>query len=127
MQTIFLLLAIAAQIAAPDEPLVVEEVDAIAICHVADGAELVFFFCTVQGEWTCLDHRWLAADMAPRFDGRRFSLAWHDDGDSCYRVIRSAAWIESWERENPLAEIRNRPWFARLLVPGLAQAPRRPQ
>jgi len=114
------ILALAVSFTAADAaPIVTEDVDTIAVCHVADGAELVFFFSEIQGEWACLDHRWRAADMTHGRDGDRWMLAWHDDGDSCYRVIRAAHWIESYEPESPLAINHNKPWFARLCAPGL--------
>ncbi len=51
--------------------LVEEHIDSIAVVHVEDGAQLVFFFDFVQGDWVCLDHRWLASDMvAARVDNQ---------------------------------------------------------
>lgn len=118
-----------------DWPLVEQSIDTIAVCHVDDGAVLIFFFDRVQGEWTCLDHRWVAGDMAISYDSgpstgpdadhrqsHPFTLAWRDDSDSCHRLIRAAAWIESCERTSPLAVECDKPWHARLLEPGLAKA-----
>lgn len=103
------------------ERLVVQHVDTISIAHVADGAELVFFWDHVQGVWSCLDHRWLASDMACIYDAEaeQWQLSWYDEGDDCRRYVHASHWIESWETDNPLAAIHNRPWFAKLLVPGL--------
>lgn len=101
--------------------IVVEDIDTIAVCHVADGAQLVFFFARVQGEWACLEHRWITCDMTPGRSGDKFTLAWRDDCDGCHRLVRAAAWIESWEAENPLTEVNGRPWFRQLLNPGLKQ------
>lgn len=126
MQAVFLILA-SLLWQSSDLPIVVEDVDTIAVCHILDGGEIVVFFAPIQGDWACLDHRWLSADMAPGRDGDRWTLAWYDDGDSCFRLIRAACWIETWERESPLAIINNRPWFARLCAPGLAQPQQGPQ
>lgn len=103
------------------ECLVEEHVDTIAVVHVKDGAEMVFFFDFVQNEWVCLDHRWLASDMVSGRVGKQWSLAWRDDGDSCWRLMTADHWFETWEDESPLSAQHNRPWFARLLVPGLKQ------
>lgn len=116
-----------------DWPLVEQSIDTIAVCHVNDGSVLIFFFDRVQGEWTCLDHRWIAGDMRAEYDSRAgraadhrqshpFTLAWRDDADSCHRLIRAAAWVESRERTSPLADECDKPWHARLLEPGLAKA-----
>jgi hypothetical protein len=101
-----------------------EHVDSIAVVHVRDGAELVFFFDFVQQEWVCLDHRWLASDMACGRAGDRWSLFWHDDGDDCWRLITADHWFETWQPDSPLSAQQNRPWFARLLAPGLKQPDR---
>jgi len=113
-------------LSAAPERSVVEEIDTIAVVHVADGAEMVFLFAFVQGEWTCLDHRWLATDMLPGRVGDRWSLCWRDDGDECWRFLLADHWFETWSDESPLAINNNRPWFARLLCPGLAQPARAP-
>lgn len=104
-------------------PVVEQRVEAISIAHLNDGAELVFFWALVQGQWTCLDHRWLSANMVLRRDGAGWRLEWPDDGVDCYRVVHTACWVESWEIDSPLAEERRRPWFRRLLNPGLARPP----
>jgi hypothetical protein len=125
VQAIFLSLAlILCGADAALESFVEQSVDTIAVVHVKDGAEMAFFFDFVQGEWACLDHRWLATDMLPGRVGDRWSLAWRDDGDSCWRLMLAEHWYETWVDESPLAEVNNRPWFRRLLVPGLMQ-PRR--
>lgn len=100
-------------------PLVEQEVDCISVAHIDDGVSLVFFWARVQGEWVCLDHRWRSSEMAVSRSGGRFVLAWPDDCDSCYRVVFADAWIESWERQSPLAAESDKPWHARLLEPGL--------
>lgn len=102
------------------ERFVGQTVDTISVVHIKDGADLIFFWDFVQGEWACLDHRWLTTDMALSFDDRHWNLFWHDDNDSCWRLMKATHWIESWEDESPLAGQHNRPWFARLLAPGLA-------
>ena len=84
------------------ECYVEEHVDTIAVVHVNDGAEMVFFFDFVQNEWVCLDHRWLASDMVPGRVGKQWSLAWRDDGDSCWRLMLADHWFETWEDESPL-------------------------
>lgn len=103
-----------------EEPFIVQKLDTISVVHVKDGAELVFFFDFIQGEWSVLDHRWLAADMITNItnDGK-FTLYWRDDGDSCYRLMVADHYYETWVEESPLAIQHNRPWFARLLAPGL--------
>lgn len=106
--------------------LVEEHIDSIAVVHVEDGAQLVFFFDFVQGDWVCLDHRWLASDMVAARVDAQWSLTWHDDADDCWRVITADHWFESWEAESPLCAQQNRPWFARLLAPGLKQPVRSP-
>jgi len=109
----------------PGIQTVEQEVELISVAHVGDGAELVFFWAPVQGEITCLDHRWLSREMIVVFAGGCWTLAWLDsNGDSCYRIVRSRHWAESWERESPLAEQNQRPWFRQLCAPGLAM-PRR--
>lgn len=100
--------------------IVVEDIDTIAVCHVADGPQLVFFFARVQGEWSCIEHRWIACDMTPGRSGDKFTLAWRDDTDGCHRLVRSAAWIESWEAESPLAN-NDKPWWVRMCAPGFKQ------
>lgn len=126
MQTIFLILAIAAQIAAP-MPLVEQTVECISIAHLEDGISLVFFWDLVQSDWTCLDHRWLSGGMILTLGDGAWILAWPDENENCFRVIRTRSFVESWEVQNPLAELNQRPWFRQLLNPGLAKAPRRPQ
>lgn len=105
-------------------PLVDQTVECISVAHLGDGVELVFFWSLVQGEWTCLDHRWASGGMSlSRRDGE-WALAWVDENENCYRVVRTTCWVESWEDYNPLAEQNQRPWFRQLLHPGLRQ-PRR--
>ena len=103
------------------EPSVEEEVECISVAHVGDGAELVFFWSLVQGNWTCLDHRWISDGMSISRRGDEWALAWNDENERCYRTVRTKCWVESWERESPLAEQKQRPWFRRMLCPGLRQ------
>lgn len=109
----------------PEPPMVEQTVAAVSVAHVADGAELLFFWDDVQGEWTCLDHRWFASDMrVGRDDEGHWSLTWldYDGGVTSFRVVRTRCWIETWEHESPLAVDHGKPWFRRLLCPGLKQA-----
>ena len=121
-----IVLALAVSFTAADAApmqVVTEDVDTIAVCHVADGAELIFFFAEIQGEWACLDHRWASPDMAPRISPEGFELAWLDESEwpHCYRIVRAPAYVETHERVSPLAERNDRPWFVQLLEPGLKQ------
>jgi hypothetical protein len=104
-------------------PLVEQTVDCISVAHQAEGADLIFFWDRVQGEWTCLDYRWASSAMAVSRHCEAWRLAWLDDGDGCYRVVASRYWIESWEPESPLAEQNCKPWFRQLAHPGLKQPP----
>ena len=104
-------------------PLVDQRVECISVAHLGDGVELVFFWSLVQGEWTCLDHRWVSSSMSLSRCGDEWVLAWADENENCYRLLRTHCWVESWEQNNPLAEQNQRPWFRQLLHPGL----RRPQ
>lgn len=99
-------------------PAVVQEVDCISVAHF-DGSELVFFWGRVQGEWTCLDYRWQPNDMAVRHCDGETEIWWQDWEDSCWRLVRTRRWIESWERESPLAGNANQPWFARVAKMGV--------
>lgn len=109
----------------PDAPLPIVEqtVECVSVAHLDDGVELVFFWASVQGEWTCLDHRWLSSDMVLGQVDDAWLLQWKDAGENCYRVVRARCYVESWETESPLAEQNARPWFRQLLEPGLKQAP----
>ncbi|HEV7223587.1 MAG TPA: hypothetical protein VGN42_12850 [Pirellulales bacterium] len=104
-------------------PVVDQRVECISVAHLGDGVELVFFWSLVQGEWTCLDHRWVSSSMSLSRCGDEWVLAWADENENCYRLLRTHCWVESWEPNNPLAEQNQRPWFRQLLHPGL----RRPQ
>lgn len=109
---------------APAAPLVIDDVDTIAICHSAESGDLIFFFGLIQGEWGVVDHRWPVRDMQAGHDGQRFTLSWLDESEyeaHCFRLVRALAWIESWQAESPLAERNARPWFAQMLAPGLRQ------
>lgn len=105
-------------------PLVEQTVDFVSVAHLGDGTNLLFFFAPVQGEITCLDHRWLASDMAVHRAGDEWVLSWTDESRACYRVIRARHWLESWEATSPLAEMNARPWFRQACAPGLAQPQR---
>lgn len=100
-------------------PAVVQEVDCISVAHVEGGAELVLFWAEVQGEWTCLDHRWIAEDMVVQQRGGETALWWKDWSDSCYRLVRTNRYLESWERESPFAANAGQPWFARVAGMGV--------
>lgn len=126
VQTIFLLLAIVAQVAAP-MPLVEQTVECISIAHLEDGISIVFFWDFVQDDWTCLDHRWLSPVMVLAFGDGGWILAWPDENENCFRVIRTRCYVESWERSNHLVEVNARPWFRQLLNPGLRMPPRGPK
>lgn len=107
-------------------PLVVceQDVELISVAHLDGCGELVFFHDFVQGELTRLDHRWLASTAFVHWDGAAWVLSWEDECDHCYRVVRAPIFVESWEAENPLNEINQRPWFRQLLEVGLRQPPR---
>ena len=105
-------------------PLVEQDVDLVSIAHLPDDVRLVFFWQRVQGQWTCIDYRWHSPQMSLSNDCDGFTLAWPDDNQNCYRVIRAPAYVESWEPQNPLAEQNQWPWFRQLLNPGLRQPPK---
>ncbi len=109
---------------AGDLPVVEQSVETISVAHLNDGVELVFFWTLVQGEWTCLDHRWVSTNMVVTRDRDGWLLAWPDESENCYRMVRATCWVESWESESPLAEQNQRPWFRQLLNPGLKQPSR---
>jgi hypothetical protein len=105
-------------------PFVDQTVECVSVAHLGDGVELAFFWSFVQGEWTCLDHRWVTTAMSLSRRGDEWLLAWADENESCYRLVRTKCWVESWEHDNPLIEQNQRPWFRQLLHPGLRQPPR---
>lgn len=107
----------------PALPFVEQAVECISVAHLAENVELIFFWDRVQGEWTCLDHRWASSAMALSRRGETWRLAWSDDAEGCYRVVTTRLWIESWEPENPLAEQNQRPWFRQIANPGLKKPP----
>lgn len=100
-------------------PCVEQDVECISVCHLDDCIRLVFFWDLIQGDWTCLDHRWVVTNMSVFKDGEYTVLAWSDDNENCYRIIRTKCWVESWEYENPLTQQNQNVWFAQLLNPGL--------
>lgn len=105
--------------AADAAPIVCEDVDLISVAHY-DGAHLICFFARLQGEPALIDHRWGSSAMSLRHSPEGTTLAWLDDSDvPCYRVIRSTAYIESWEPGNPFAAKNNQPWFVQLCEVGL--------
>jgi hypothetical protein len=112
-----------APLAAP-VPIVEQTVEFVSVAHLADGAELIFIWADVQGEITVLGHRWLNSGMGVHRSGDEWVLAWEDEGDSCYRVIHTRHWLESWENENPLAAEHGKPWFRQLCEAGLKSPPR---
>lgn len=118
MNAVFLALAL---LCAEPMPLVEQSVECISIAHLDDGITLFFFWDRVQGEWTCLSDRWVCSTMCLSRRGAEWVLSWPDENESCFRVIRTRCWVESWEPENPLSEVNGRPWFRQLLNPGLKQ------
>lgn len=102
-------------------PLVEQSVECVSVAHLDDGVRLVFFWARVQGEWTCLDHRWATTGMALSRQADEWLLSWPDENENCFRVVRTRCWVESWEPENPLTEQNQRPWFRQLLNPGLVK------
>ena len=121
------LIALAAFLSGGDAaPLVVDDVDLIAVAHLPGDEILVFFFSRVQNSWTCIDHRWACLEMNPRISADGFEISWLDESESphCYRLVRAPAYVESWEPESPLAQNHNKPWFVRLVEPGLKQPPK---
>lgn len=104
-------------------PIVEQDVEVISIAHLEHGVTMAFFWDRVQGDFTCLDHRWVCSDWLIYRDGDRWCIAWTDDMDECYRVLRTRCYVESWEKDNPLDSQRNQPWFAGLLQPGLKKPP----
>ena len=109
----------------PAFPVVEQAVECISVAHLTENVELIFFWDRVQGEWTCLDHRWASTAMTLSRQGDAWQLAWSDDAESCYRVVTTKLWVESWEPENPLAEQNRRPWFRQIANPGLKKPPPR--
>lgn len=105
-------------------PVVEQDCELISVAHLSDGAEIVFFWADVNGIWTCLDHRWAGSGMVVSGDSGNWLLQWQDDGEDCYRIVRTPRWVESWESENPLSDQNQRPWFRQLLHPGLKQPPK---
>ena len=102
-------------------PFVEQAVECISVAHLDDGVKLVFFWSRVQGEWTCLDHRWLSPSMTLSRRGEEWLLSWPDENENCFRVVRTPCWVETWEAQNPLTEQNQRPWFRQLLNPGLVK------
>ena len=100
-----------------------QEIDTIAVAHIGNGSDIIFFFDFVQNEWQILDHKWLASGMSVRLNSEdnKWHLFWYDSGDACWRNIIAANWYETWENESPFAENNNKPWFARAIAPGLKQ------
>jgi len=109
------------QLDAGSLPWVEQSVECISVAHLDDGVRLVFFWARVQGEWTCLDHRWASTSMALSRRGDEWLLSWPDENENCYRLVRTRCWVESWETDNPLAAQNQRPWFRQLLNPGLVK------
>lgn len=107
----------------PNDIFVEQTVDTIGIVHLDSGTEFVYFFDFVQKEWTILDSRWISGEMSYSFDGSKHKLFWWDTNDSCWRLITSTHFIETWTNKNPLTERNNAPWFAQLLQPGLKKPP----
>lgn len=102
----------------PDIRLIEQDVEMISVAHCADGAELVFFWDFVQGDFTLLDYKYIS-DMIIWSDGLETSIYWHDN--NCYRLITTKCWAESWEDENPTSLINRGAWFVRIVMPGLKQ------
>lgn len=108
------------------EPLAVveQEVECVSICHLEDSQVLLFFFDTIQGQWTQLAHRWACCTMAITWTGTRWQVEWDDEETGLHRVVTTGCWVETWQADNPLQADHNAPWFRRLLEPGLREAPR---
>ena len=110
------------------QPACVEQdVELVAVHHIADGSEFVGFFAFVQDSWTMLDHRCGRPDWSAQWAGDRWTFFFDDDSDGCYRVIRARCWVECWSDGDPRRSDLDGPWFVRLLEPGLAQPPRAEQ
>lgn len=117
---LFAVVAFAGESAPAEPPLVVEDVDLIAVAHVADGRRVAVFFGRVQEQPAQLAHRWAWDDAAPVRDGDGWAYLFFDAEAACWRLVRTPAWIETWSEANPLADA-GRPWFAGLCEPGLKQ------
>lgn len=105
-------------------PFVEQDVELVAVHHIADGSEFVGFFAYVQDSWTLLDHRCGQPCWSAQWTGDRWAFFFFDDSDACYRVIRARCWVECWSDGDPRCSDLDSPWFVRRLEPGLAQ-PRR--
>lgn len=103
--------------------IVEQTVDLISVAHVKDGQQQLYFWALVQNEWALLDYRHLPSESAVCQDGNDTVVFFLDQSDNCFRSIRSTHWLETWEDESPMASQHGRPWFARLLCPGLKQPP----
>lgn len=119
MHALLIFLALCQDAPPAEMPVVVDSCDLISVAHCDDGARLIFFWSTVNGDWMLIDHRWYDGEMAVSRSGDHWSLAWPDA--DCYRIVESRQWVESAEAESPLVAENGRPWFARLLEPGLRQ------
>lgn len=104
-------------------PLVEQDVELISISHLSTGATLVFFFDFVQGEWTLLEHRhtvpWNEFSLRHAPDG--VFLSFFDYQDSCFRVMRANAWVETWDEWDPTGT-PGTIWWRNGLEPALKHA-----
>lgn len=113
----------AASGAAPFNVIVDERVDTIAICH-SENCEFAYFFDFVQGSWSVIDHRCISSEFQVQRDGADWVLTFDDWGDECYRSVRAANWIETWQPMSPREEENQRPWFRQQVEPGLRAPPK---
>lgn len=103
----------------PPAPIVVDEVDLIAVAHLPNGGRLATFFGRVQGQPTILTRHWICGDEAVFLDRGQWAFSFHGNPDECDRLVRAPAYIESWERADPF-EDDGRPWFVQLTECGLS-------
>jgi hypothetical protein len=105
-------------------PVVEQTVEMVAVHHLENGSELVSYLDFVQGSWTLLHHQYGFPSSGIRWDGECWQFDFHDETDSCYRVIRARCWAECWSEKDPRADEAGQPWFVGLLEPGLKSPPR---
>ena len=116
---------IPAEVEPPPLPVVEQTVECISIAHM-ENYELVFVWDMVQEEFALLDYKWITSDKAVHREDDEWVLSFVDDEwneNRCFRVIRTKCWVESWERESPLAANNNKAWFLQVGGPGLKAPP----
>lgn len=100
-------------------PIVVDEVDLVAIAHGETGGAIAIFYGRVQNTPTQLAHRWLSDDLPPTRTTDGWDWLFYDSSDDCWRLVRTTAWVETWGAENPAGR-NDGPWFVGLTECGLS-------